>query len=113
MVVRCIGPILTVRSSGRPIFVINTVEAATELLEKRQNFACRPRWPMAELLGRQDNIGFQYYGDRLKRSRKALYASLNHSVVGKEWGQLLDAYSLRMIRRFLASPGNFYNDVQE
>lgn len=107
------GPIFTVRASGRPIIVLNTVEAATDLLERRSNFACRPYWPMIELLGRHKNVGFQPYGESLKRGRRLLHGSLGATVVMKDWGHLLDEQSVRLLRKFLSSPEAFYSNVQE
>ncbi len=47
---------------GSSVVVINTKEAALELLEKRGNaFACRPSWPMVELLGRQKYVIVRFY----------------------------------------------------
>ncbi|EKM50921.1 uncharacterized protein PHACADRAFT_103842 [Phanerochaete carnosa HHB-10118-sp] len=108
---KTLGPLLTVSSLGRQVLVINTVEAVTELLDKRKNFACRPRWPMADLLGRQKNVGFQYYGERLKQSRKVLHSSLNANVIRTTWNGILGEYSSKLMLRFLESPETFYEDV--
>ncbi|KAI0666410.1 cytochrome P450 [Trametes maxima] len=107
-----LGPLVTVSAVGRPIVVINTVEAVLELLDKRSAlFSCKPRWPMAELLGRQKNVGFTYYGDRLKRSRKVLHGALNPNAIIKLWEQLLESESCKLLTRFLNSPDTFYEDV--
>ena len=68
---------------------------------------------MAELLGRQNNVGFQYYGDRLIRSRKLLHGSLNATAVGTTWAQLLQEQSSQLLRRFKTSPKTFYDDVEQ
>ncbi|KAJ7127113.1 cytochrome P450 [Mycena epipterygia] len=107
-----VGPLITIPAYGRPIIVINTLEAATDLLEKRSVFACRPRWPMAELLGRQDNVGFTYYGDRLKKMRRELHGALSANVVVDSWGGLFDTQSALLCRAFLESPGSFYDSVE-
>ncbi|THH21249.1 hypothetical protein EW146_g258 [Bondarzewia mesenterica] len=111
---KTLGPLISLPAPplSRPIIVINTTTAANDLLEKRRAFACRPRSPMAELLGRQDNIGFTYYGDRLKKMRKVLHASLNASAVPLYWSQLLDSQSLTLARDLLTSPETFYEAVE-
>lgn len=38
---------------GASAIVINTKKAALDLLGSRTTFASKPRWPMAELIGRQ------------------------------------------------------------
>ena len=105
------GPLVTLGTSSRPVVVINSTEAVTDLLERRSHFSCKPRWPMAELLGRQKNVGFQYYGDRLKRSRRVLHNALNANTVGTTWTGLLEAQSVALLRRFLCSPETFYEDI--
>ncbi|TBU28072.1 cytochrome P450 [Dichomitus squalens] len=106
-----VGPLVTLGTSSRPIVVINTTEAVTDLLEKRSHFSCKPRWPMAELLGRQKNVGFQYYGERLKRSRRVLHNALNTTAIGTTWKGLLNSQSVALLQAFLRSPDTFYTDV--
>jgi hypothetical protein len=96
---------------GRPVIILNTVEGAIELLDKRKNFASKPRWPMAELLGRQHNVGFQYYGDRLKKSRKFIHGSLNMKAVETQWNGLLDVRTRRLLSDLLASPEDCYAHI--
>ncbi|KAI0919563.1 hypothetical protein AcW1_003214 [Taiwanofungus camphoratus] len=108
-----LGPLISLRTLGQNIVVINTSDAAIDLLEKRSTFACKPRWPMAELLGRQKNVGFQYYGERLKKSRKFLHGSLNAGAVIGTWSDLLHVQSIKLARSFLNSPQTFYSDVQK
>ncbi|KAI0764646.1 cytochrome P450 [Fomes fomentarius] len=108
-----LGPLITSTVGGRPIIVINTLQAAIELVEKRSHFACRPRFAMAELLGRDKNVGFQYYGERLKRSRKALHGSLNQTAITQTWGAFLDFETTYLLRRLYGSPDSLYDSLQE
>ncbi|GJE90537.1 cytochrome P450 [Phanerochaete sordida] len=109
---KTISPIATINSVGVPVLILSTVEATLELFSKRSNFSCRPRWPMADLLGRQNNVGFQYYGERLKQSRKILNHSLNPSAVRDIWAALLEESSTGLMQRFLKSPDTFYHNVE-
>ncbi|KAK0224205.1 cytochrome P450 [Armillaria fumosa] len=59
---------------------------------------------MAELLGRQNNVGMTYYGERLKRLRKALHKSLNLRTLSASWGSLLDTNSLELCSSLSQSP---------
>ncbi|KAJ7665043.1 cytochrome P450 [Mycena polygramma] len=106
------GPLISIPAYGRPIVVINTTKAAVDLLEKRSVFACRPSWPMAELLGRQDNVGFTYYGDRLKKMRKELHGALASNMIVGSWGRLLDTQSLLLCKALLETPTSFYDSVE-
>lgn len=67
---------------------------------------------MAEILGRQRNVGFQYYGDKLIKSRKLLRESLNASAVSSTWSSVIDRESIRLLHRFRDSEETFYEDVQ-
>ncbi|KAF9058456.1 cytochrome P450 [Rhodocollybia butyracea] len=56
-----------------PTIILDGLNTITDLFQKQgENFSDRPRWPMAELLGRTENVGFTYYGGRLKRARALL-----------------------------------------
>lgn len=101
------------QTTVRPIMVLNTLAAVAELLEKRVNFSSRPRWPMAELIGRQKNVGFQYYGDRLRSTRTALNREMHATVLSKLWTDMLHEQSDKLIRRLFDSPEMFFDDIQE
>ncbi|KAJ8482321.1 hypothetical protein ONZ51_g5440 [Trametes cubensis] len=105
-----LGPLVRVTSVGNMVITLNTFEAASDLLEKRGHFASRPPWPMADLLGRQKNVAFQYYGDRLRRCRKALHASLSPTAIASQWSDLLDYYSRELLVRYMESPTSAYAD---
>lgn len=82
-----------------------------ELLEKRKVFASKPRWPMAELLGRQNNVGFAYYGHHWKGMRKLLHSTV-FADISHKWGYLLDDHSVILCRAIMESPLSFYNAVE-
>ena len=105
-----LGPLVRVTSVGNMVITLNTFQAASDLLEKRGHFASRPPWPMADLLGRQKNVAFQYYGDRLRRCRKALHASLSPTAIASQWSDLLDYYSRELLVRYMESPTSAYAD---
>ena len=68
---------------------------------------------MAELLGRQNNVGFQYYGPKLMKSRKVLNASLNSHAVHSRWAEFLDQMSLELLRALHEHPGRFMEDIHK
>ncbi|KAI0316476.1 cytochrome P450 [Amylostereum chailletii] len=53
---------------------------------------------MAELTGRQNNVGFSYYSDRLQRMRRVLHASLNVQAVERLWGGLIEEHSVGLVQ---------------
>lgn len=68
---------------------------------------------MAELLGRQDNVGFTYYGDRLRKMRATLHSSLNATAIWTTWIDLMDSQSIALCHDVLESPETFYDIVEK
>ncbi|KAH0826413.1 cytochrome P450 [Lanmaoa asiatica] len=97
------GSVLYLRLFGRDVIVFNGVKVAEDLLEKRSKIYCdRPTWSMADLIGRQDNVGFAYYGENLKSARKLLHSALGQQSRAN-WGPMLDAQTLGLLRQLAAS----------
>ncbi|KAJ4478448.1 cytochrome P450 [Lentinula aciculospora] len=67
---------------------------------------------MAQLMGRQNNIGFTFYGNRLREMRKVLHSLLTPSAVTTHWKHLIDSQSLTLIQRLLKSPETFNEEVE-
>ncbi|KAK0460550.1 cytochrome P450 [Desarmillaria tabescens] len=67
---------------------------------------------MMELLGRQNNVGFTFYGERLKKLRKVLQRSLNSRIFSAFWSDLLNEKSLELCYALLQSPTK-WNDILE
>ncbi|KAJ7643359.1 cytochrome P450 [Mycena polygramma] len=103
---KTLGPIFSIRPGGympwltavfgflfpppKQIIILDTAAAVTDLFQKRSEiFSDRPRWPMVELLGRQDNVGFTRYGARLRAARRLLHEELGPQSVG-QWEQLVE-----------------------
>ena len=106
------GALITLPHIRHPIIVINTHKAAENLLARKKSFACCPYFPMIELLGRQDNVGFTYYGERLKKMRVVLHFSLNKPNISTVWADLLDNQSLSLCRDLHSASESFYSAVE-
>ncbi|TFK38919.1 cytochrome P450 [Crucibulum laeve] len=77
--------------------VIDSLDILVELFQKRSEiFSDRPWWPMVQLLGRQDNVGFIPYGNKLREARKLLHAELNPQVVRK-WEPLVEEITQKLM----------------
>ncbi|TFK33961.1 cytochrome P450 [Crucibulum laeve] len=74
--------ILHLDVAGTSIVVLNTFEAAWELLEKRSSlYSGRPRMPMLnELMGWDFDFGFMDYGDRWRQHRKLMHQAFHPSA---------------------------------
>lgn len=92
--------------------VVSGRTAIRDLLIRKKSFCCRPRVPMAELMGRQNNVGFTYYGKRLIRMRTLLHSALNLTEVTSTWIELIDYQADNLCRDFIVSPERFYSQVE-
>ncbi|TFY57490.1 hypothetical protein EVG20_g8528 [Dentipellis fragilis] len=95
------GPLMTITSLSQQVILLTNLDTVFELFEKRSLIYCnRPRWPMADLLGRQDNVGFTQYGERLRKGRRFLHSALNERYLLDQdgWGDFLVAHSLALLR---------------
>lgn len=63
---KTLGPIFHLNMAGQPVIVLNSNEAALELLERRsQIYSDRPRLIMTgEIMSRNLVVGFQRFSDR-------------------------------------------------
>ncbi|KAF8209421.1 cytochrome P450 [Mycena galopus ATCC 62051] len=86
------GDIVYFRIIGRHFIVLNTAQAANDLLVKRSAlYSDRPRFVMAgTLIGRETSLIFSPYGARLRKCRRMLHESLNLHVCSQYNGLLTD-----------------------
>ncbi|KIK81857.1 hypothetical protein PAXRUDRAFT_832577 [Paxillus rubicundulus Ve08.2h10] len=97
------GNVIFLRLFGRDIVVLNGAQVAEELLEKRSKiYADRPTWPMADLIGRQDNVGFTYYSEKLRTSRKLLHSGLGPQTKAA-WAPMLEEQTLTLLKQLMES----------
>ncbi|KAF9457684.1 cytochrome P450 [Collybia nuda] len=85
--------IIHLNVAGNSIIVLDSFEAATELLEKRSHvYSGRPRMPMvSELMGQDYNIGLMPYGERWRKCRKLLHGALSADAMNRYRPQTLKA----------------------
>lgn len=65
-----------------------------------------------ELLGRQNNVGFMYYGPNLRESRRMLNSELNPSSVRK-WEPLVEETLQDLMKRFSALDGTSDGNIRD
>ncbi|KAF8077572.1 cytochrome P450 [Lyophyllum atratum] len=72
------GDVMYLHVLGRPIIVLNSVEAAVDLLDKRSaNYSDRPRFILFELMGWVRSLTFTGYGKIFQKHRRMLHHYLN------------------------------------
>ncbi|KAF9464219.1 cytochrome P450 [Collybia nuda] len=72
------GDVVYLHVLGKPMIVLNSVQAAVDLLEKRSsNYSDRPDFPIFELMGWDPTVTFLHYGKQFHTQRKLLQQYLN------------------------------------
>ncbi|KAL0959316.1 hypothetical protein HGRIS_014578 [Hohenbuehelia grisea] len=109
-----LGPIieLSPNNSGK-VYMLGTLKVTLDLFDKRSlDFSSRPRFPMAELLGRHENVGFSYYNERLKSSRMLLSRSLSPHAV-QQWEELVQNDVNALLLKMRHDPSQLWPSLQQ
>ncbi|KAG8877871.1 hypothetical protein FRB97_002942 [Tulasnella sp. 331] len=109
------GPISYISIANKSALVINSHEAALDLLDKRAAvYSDRPRFVMAcELCGMEDATVFLGYGALLKKHRKLLAQSLHPRVVERDFVPLQERSTHKLANALLDDPDNFVNLIEQ
>ncbi|THH13120.1 hypothetical protein EW146_g7061 [Bondarzewia mesenterica] len=105
--------IVHVQAFGTHIIVLNTKQAADDLLDRRSSiYSDRPRMPMLnELMGFYWSLGFTPYNDWWKHSRKLFHKYFQPSAVVQFRPKKLKA-THDFLRHLLDTPKNFRDHVK-
>lgn len=107
-----IGDIISVTIFGRCFVVLNSIEGALDLLEKKGAiYSDRPYMPLAgELMGHDQFLPLSPYGERYRDLRRLLHQALGgRGQLDKveRYHSLVEGNALRFAQRLLRSPGAF------
>lgn len=107
------GPLTWLTIPGQKVLVVNSFEAAKELLEKRPLvYIDRPRFTMStDLLGLSNYMGFSLYNDVWKRQRSLFKHALSAAVVRRDYSSLFEMKARQYIERCAASPDNVFHET--
>ncbi|KAG5725417.1 hypothetical protein E4T56_gene4147 [Termitomyces sp. T112] len=76
------GDVMYLEMFGRPIVVLNSVEAAIDLLDKRSaNYSDRPHFPIFELMGWRETLTFTGSGKLFKKYRRLCQEHLKSTKI--------------------------------
>lgn len=100
--------------AGTSIIVIDTTEAAMDLLEKRSSiYSGRPRMPMInELMGWSFHFGFMPYGDLWRQHRRVMHQSFHPTAAARFRPTELKA-THGLLRRLLDEPDNLLGHLRQ
>ncbi|EXJ93802.1 hypothetical protein A1O1_02195 [Capronia coronata CBS 617.96] len=92
---------------GRSIIILNSVEAAHDLLDKKgQNYADRPRFVLFEVMGWGITLTFLRWGRKFKLHRKLMQSSFTPSAC-KLYRPIQEEEARKAAAEILASPGDW------
>ncbi|KAL0945491.1 hypothetical protein HGRIS_000977 [Hohenbuehelia grisea] len=75
------GDVVYVKVPGRSVIILDSVEAATDLMEKRSAiYSDRPVFTVLELVGFLPDLGFLPYGKRFQKHRRMMQSSLTQDA---------------------------------
>ncbi|KAI9449566.1 cytochrome P450 [Lactarius psammicola] len=106
------GHIVYYRFFGKDIFVLNSIKAIKDLLEKRADvYSDRPVFPFLDMMGWRWLIVFQGYGESWRQGRKVLDRGLRPTGVAV-YRPMQQARARVLLRRLLAAPNQYRAHVE-
>ncbi|KAI0076589.1 cytochrome P450 [Panus rudis PR-1116 ss-1] len=105
--------IIGLRTFGTNIVVINSLEAATDLLHKRSSiYSDRPHLTMLyDLVGFDWTLAFTRYGDHWRDMRRAFHQEFNQAAVEK-YRELQVKACHELLRKYASHPETFMEDIR-
>ncbi|KAF8885565.1 cytochrome P450 [Gymnopilus junonius] len=101
------GKIAHLRIPGRTMIILNSAQAAMDLLDKRSGiYSDRITSHVFELMGWAYNVGFFSYGERFRKHRRMLNDYLNHKKC-QSYLPLQALEGRRLVQNLLYNPDRF------
>ncbi|OSD02067.1 cytochrome P450 [Trametes coccinea BRFM310] len=99
------GPVVHIKLFGQDVIVLNTLKAATDLLDKRAAiYSSRPQfYIVGQMLTEGYFFVFQSYGELWRRMRRAAHESLRNGAV-QQFGAIETAETALLLKDLLAAP---------
>jgi hypothetical protein len=108
------GKVVYVDAAGQPMVILNDVDLANELLDKKgATCSNRPVLNMAgELVGLKEFTVFLMYGQRLKESRKYIHRAIGNRESLKIFDTLFEAEARKYLKAILRDPGDIHEHIR-
>ncbi|KAK4495602.1 hypothetical protein PRZ48_012870 [Zasmidium cellare] len=99
--------VIYVNILGQPVVVLNSVQAAVDLLDKRgSNYCDRPRFVLFEVMGWRATLTFLRWGPRFKLHRRVLQRAFSPTSC-IAYRDLQEREAKTLLRGILANPQNW------
>ncbi|KAK7683860.1 hypothetical protein QCA50_013238 [Cerrena zonata] len=108
------GPIIYLNMLGQPVVVLNTAQAAFDLLDQRgTNYTDRPKLIMAaEILAGNIHVGFVPHGPLWRKLRKAAHMGLNLHAA-EAYFPIQEREATLLVKSVLENPSDWDNHLQK
>ncbi|RDB18010.1 hypothetical protein Hypma_000693 [Hypsizygus marmoreus] len=100
------GEIVHLQVLGRSIVVLNSFQAAVDLLDKRSaNYSDRPKLPIFEMMGFLHSLAFMRYGKDFRMHRRMVQQSFGKGI-SKAYRPIQAREARLLAQKLLSSPDN-------
>ncbi|KAJ7156841.1 cytochrome P450 [Mycena crocata] len=108
------GDITSVSVFGQQLTIINSAQAAMDLLDKKSSICSdRPAVPMCELVGWKNTLVLTPYGDRFRNYRRLAHSLFGSRSTMSSFEPLEEQETHRFLRRVLKNPDDLQNHVRK
>ena len=99
---------------GQPVVVVNSLKAASDLLDKRSNiYSDRAQPPSADYIGYTKILPLIEYGDRLREHRRMISKVVGSRVQVEKFGGLQEHVTHKFLNRLLNDPTHFAKHIEK
>ena len=109
------GDIVYVNVLGQPIVILNSAKVTFEMLDKKSSlYSDRPVFRVAsEMVGWKDVLVLTPYGDRFRESRRQLHRLMGTKAGCETFADLMETEARKSLRRLLANPDDFRQNIRK
>ncbi|TFY75248.1 hypothetical protein EWM64_g8764 [Hericium alpestre] len=103
------GDITSVTVLGQPMLILNSPQAAVEMLDKKSSiYSDRPHLTMAsDLVGWKNVLVLTPYGDRFKAYRRMMHRIIGTRAAMDQYNPIMEAETHKSLARLLTAPQDF------
>ncbi|EAU87092.1 OrdA protein [Coprinopsis cinerea okayama7 len=107
------GGLCSIKLLGRPVIIVNSMEALEELDKKSAIYSQRPRLPMGgELVGYDNTLVLLPYGPRFRHYRKQFARYIGNGNITTQH-DLVDGYTRRFLARIAKDQSNLIGEIRK
>ncbi|KAF7793416.1 hypothetical protein EIP86_004528 [Pleurotus ostreatoroseus] len=108
-----IGGIVSLDMFGKPMIIVNSLQVANDLLERRSAiYSERPPMVSSEMIGYNNTFPLLTYGDRLKEQRRTAGQAIGTRALVEKFGPLTEREAHLFLSNLLKYPEHFFAHIK-